>query len=71
MVFLYPIHIGKLNQLRINQVMARCILIGQLNNTNSFDWLKFNMKNEAGLSVSVRILAVEYIVNVCKAFTYI
>ena len=39
--------------------MVCCILIGQSNNKNSFDWLKLNMKNKAGASVSVRILAVE------------
>ena len=33
--------------------------------------LKFNMKNKAGLSVSVRIFGVENIVNVCKACMYI
>ena len=49
MVFLHTIHTGKLNQLRVNQVMLCCILIGQSNNTKSFDWLKFNMKNKANL----------------------
>ena len=39
-VFLHPIHTIKLNQLRVNQVMVCCILIGQSNNTNSFDWLE-------------------------------
>ena len=48
------------------KVMVYDILIGQSNNTNSFDWLKFNMKNKAGFSVSVRILAVENIFNVCR-----
>ena len=66
MVFLHPIHTGKLNQLRINQIIVCCILIGQSNNTNLFDWLKFNIKK-----VSDRILAVENIINVCKACTYI
>ena len=40
-VFLNPIYIGKLNQIRVNQVSVCCILIGQSNNTNSFDWLDF------------------------------
>ena len=46
MVFLHPFHTGKLNQLRVNQVMVCCILIGQSNNKNSFDWLKFNIKTK-------------------------
>ena len=71
MVFLHPTHTGKLNQLRVNQVMVCCILIGQSNNTNSFDWLRFNIKNKVGLSLSVGILAVKNIVNLCKARTYI
>ena len=71
MVFLQPIHTGKLNQLQVNQVMVCYFLIRQPNNANSFDWLTFNMKNETCLSVSVRIFAVEYIVNVCIACTYI
>ena len=71
MVFLHPIHTGKLNHLRLNQVMLRCILIGQSNNRNPFDWLKYNMKNKAGISVSIRIIAVENIVYLCKACTYI
>ena len=48
------------------KVMVYGILIGQYNNTNSFDWLNFNMKNKPGFSVSVRILVVENIVNVCR-----
>ena len=71
MVFLHPTHTGKLNQLRVNQVMVCCILIGQSNNTNSFDWLKFNIKNKVGLSLSVGILAVKNIVNLGKARTFI
>ena len=39
-IFLHPFHTGKLNQLRMNQVMVCCILIGQSNDTNSFDWLQ-------------------------------
>ena len=36
-----------------------------------FDWLKFNMKNKANLTVSVRILVMENIASACKACTYV
>ena len=49
--------------------MDCCILIGQSNNTNSLDWLKFDII-KAGLSVFIRILKVENIFNLCKACVY-
>ena len=41
--FLYPMHTGKLNQLKLNKVIEWCFLIGQSNKLNAFDWLKFNL----------------------------
>ena len=46
-------------------------LMGQPNKKNVFDWLKFNMKNKACFTVSVRIPAMESIVNAYKTCTYI
>ena len=42
-VSLCTIHICKLNQLKLNQIIKWSFLIGQSNKSNAFDWLKFNL----------------------------